>query len=104
MNTDELVSVPCRVDVAETLESRYSPQGYGSVSADRPLQWEERLEGIDLIRTTDGRTIRLRSDGQQSPPKSGWGLIISGGDALGGYTWTLYSLPRGAEVSSGPRF
>jgi hypothetical protein len=99
MNTDELASVPCRVDVSETLQTRY---GYGSV--DRPLVWEERTEGIDTVRTVDGRTIRLRSDGQQSPPKPGWGLIISGGDATSGYTWTLYSLPRGAKVSSGPRF
>lgn len=95
---DALRAVPCRIDVADVLSSRYERS-----ANERPLYWDERVDGVDVVVTVEGQTLKLRSDGQQSPPKHGWGLIVTGGDAETGYLWTLYSLPKGAAISSGPR-
>ncbi len=78
--------LPARVRVAETVSSRYPGN-------EKPLSWDERAAGIDTIRTSEGATVKLASDGGQSPPKKGWELILNElrGDS---YTWTLYGLPR----------
>ena len=79
------------VSVKSVVSSRY-PSGR------RPLQWDERKEGIDVIRTTSGEELKLLSDGQQSPPEPGWTLMLTGGSAAAGYHWTLYGLPQGSKV------
>lgn len=89
----QLDQLPTRVSVAEIVSSRYP-------NHQRPLSWDKRVEGIDVIRTDDGRLLRLLSDGGQSPPAKGWGLVISEGDAEHGYRWTLYSMPKGSEQRS----
>lgn len=98
MKYDALDKIPARIDVSGLLGSRYEAQNH-----ERPLSWDERVEGIDVVVTVEGRTIKLLSDGQQAPPQRGWGLIITGGDSQKGYRWTLYSLPKGSEIPSGPR-
>jgi hypothetical protein len=85
-------SLPRQVSVAEVIRSRYPYE-------DRPLSWDERIEGIDVIRTSDDEVIRLFSDGMQSPPKKGWVVVLTGGSDESGYSWTLYGIPRGARVS-----
>ena len=86
---DSVPSLPIRVQVAEQIASRYST----SPVAGRPVSWDDRFPGIDVVRTEDGRTLRLASDGQQSCPASGWVILLSDGDAERGYRWTLYGLP-----------
>lgn len=85
---------PKKIKVSELLESRY-PDGK------RPLSWDLRKEGVDVVLTTDGDTVRLISDGQQSPPKAGQVLMLTGGDPERGYVWTLYGLPRSEGAQSG---
>lgn len=65
---------------------------------ERPVNWDRRVSGIDVVLTNDGRTVRLLSDGSQSPPKPGWGIILRDGDGEGAYRWTLYAVPRGAAI------
>ena len=83
------VSFPFRVTVEEVISSRYSDHR-------RPSSWDERKAGLDIVRTTEGSVLRLLSDGGQSPPKSGWTLIVSEGEPEQGFRWTLFGMPRGS--------
>lgn len=78
---------PFRVEVESIISSRYTGH-------EKPLSWDERREGIDVIKTSDQKTLRLLSDGGQSPPQPGWVILITGGDESIGYTWTLYAMPK----------
>ncbi|MBN8549157.1 MAG: hypothetical protein J0M12_07590 [Deltaproteobacteria bacterium] len=78
--------LPARIRVAETISSRYAGN-------ERPSSWDLRKPGVDVIRTADGHTLTLHSDGGQSPPKKGWELMLTD-SRDDGYAWTLYALPR----------
>ena len=84
---------PVSIEVAECVSSRY-------VQHRRPLSWDLRRAGIDTIRTTDGRVLRLESSGDQSPPRPGWTIVLMSGDDERGYAWTLYGIRSriGAEA------
>jgi hypothetical protein len=89
-----------RIEVAELLRSRYGVGDAPCCSADtsrctenRPLSWDQRFVGIDLVRTTGGDSVRLLSSPMQSPPKPGWVILLTGGNSEEGYTWTLYGIP-----------
>jgi hypothetical protein len=86
----ESVELPKSVQVESIISSRYAGH-------QRPLSWDDRREGIDVVRTGDQRTLRLLSDGGQSPPQPGWTIIISEGNESSGYRWTLYSMPQVAQ-------
>ena len=90
---DSLGELPARVRVVKLLESRYP-------SGSRPLSWDERKAGIDTVQSEDGKTIRLASDGQQSPPQPGWTILVSAGSPQG-YQWTLYGISAGSVALSG---
>ena len=90
MSFDSVEKLPSRVQVGEVMSSRYAACPPGA----RPENWERRIEGVDVIATTDGRTLRLWSDGQQSVPAKGWVLMLLQGDAAQGYRWTLFGIPR----------
>ena len=60
----------------------------------RPLSWDERVSGSDVVKTQEGLTLKLQSSAQQTPPQPGWVLVLTGGSAEAGYDWTLYGLPR----------
>lgn len=79
-----------RVIVKEVVQSRYP---------ERPKNWDERFPGVDIIITEQGDTIELLSDGQQSPPKKGWVILLRDTDNEGRFTWTLYGLPKGSEIA-----
>jgi len=80
-----------KVCVSEVVSSRYGT----SHGAPRPLLWDERREGIDVVRVEGGATITLKSSAMQSTPKPGWILVLTGGSEREGYTWTLYGItPR----------
>jgi len=114
MQFDSLEALPVRLEVAKIESSRYPSTGASmngasfnaansSAPPKRPLSWDDRVEGIDVIVTTAGKRVQLWSDGQQSPPLPGWGIIVTGGDATAGYRWTLYSLAKGATLPEGRR-
>jgi hypothetical protein len=63
------------------------------LSPNRPANWEERLDGCEVIESVDGEQIQLWSDGMQSTPKPGWVILTTGGSQESGYTWTLYAMP-----------
>ncbi len=79
-------TLPRRIRVQEVLDARYPDR-------QRPLSWDLRKNGIDRIRTAEGESLNLLSDGGQSVPKPGWVLLLTDGDAAIGYRWTLYGLP-----------
>ena len=83
--------LPARIEVEQLVESRYK-------SGKRPLSWDSRKEGSDVVRAIDGKTYKLLSDGGQSPPKKGWIIMVTGGSAEAGYQWTLYGMPQRAEL------
>jgi hypothetical protein len=85
------LKLPAQVEVKSVVNGRY-----GS-SLSRPLTWEDRLDGTDEVITTSGELIRLASSGQQSTPAPGWTIMLTGGQAHQGYTWTLYGLPSEAK-------
>lgn len=80
-------NLPRKVEVLELVSSRYQ-------SGKRPLSWDERAEGADVIKTKEGEVLKLVSEGGQSPPQQGWVLMLRDGDAARGYSWTLYGLSR----------
>jgi hypothetical protein len=104
--TDAVQTLPCRVRVKRVIEGRYREEQVAQrgviphrtelmlgLAESRPLDWGARTQGIDLIETEDGRTVKLFSDGGQSVPKPGWVLLLRDGDAERGYAWTLFGIP-----------
>ena len=85
--TGTITHFPTRLTVSSLESSRYGEEN-------RPASWNDRFAGVDVIKTDDGETLRLLSDGGQSPPRKGWTIMILGGSADEGYRWTLYGLPR----------
>ena len=101
------VPLPARVQVAGVLQSRYGSSGDTTTIAEskwyvpelvRPLSWDDRIDGIDLVCTTGGEVIKLLSSGMQSVPRPGWVLMLVGGDIDEGYRWTLYGIPPQAQA------
>ena len=90
---DSILTVPSKVTVSSIVSSRYSARGHL-----RPEAWDLRSDGVDIVRTEDGKTLRVWSDGGQSVPQPGWVIHISGGDPINGYHWTLFGMPKGVET------
>jgi hypothetical protein len=84
--------LPALVHVDELVSSRYDDLclEHRLTHGCRPVGWDERRGGIDVVRTREAKLLKLESDGGQSPPKPGWVLILRGGDSERGYGWTLY--------------
>lgn len=85
------LKLPSQIEVKSVTSNRYDHAGF------RPFKWEDRVDGVDEVVTTDGQSIRLLSSGQQSTPSPGWSIILTGGEPRQGYTWTLYGLPQGVK-------
>lgn len=78
-----------RVFVSSVVSSRYPNNR-------RPASWDSRHAGEDIITTREGETLRLSSDGQQSPAQPGWQILLTSVTEQGSYTWTLFGIPKGA--------
>jgi hypothetical protein len=89
-------NLPRCVKIVEVIESRYAP-------GQRPALWNERREGLEKIRTADGKVLQLFSTGGQSTPAPGWELLLtkvvpqtqSGTTAA--FQWTLYGVAAVAK-------
>jgi hypothetical protein len=94
--TEKNLPISAKVGVAEVLLSRYGGAASASCSGvqgvSRPTSWDQRLEGIDVIRAVGGETVKLKSSAMQSTPKPGWIIVLTGGTEHDGYSWTLYGI------------
>ena len=90
--------ISARIQVQELINSRYGSGLAASQSLDedlpRPLSWDVRVEGVDVVQSVDGKTVKLISSAMQTPPQPGWVILLTGGSAESGYRWTLYGMPR----------
>lgn len=94
MTHSTIEKLPCRIMIKEIVSSRYQDHK-------RPLSWDDRREGVDVVRSDDGREVRLFSDGGQSPPKPGWIILVNDGAPDIGYRWTLYGMPGSHKSKTG---
>lgn len=82
-------SLPVSIEVDQLVSARY-PDGK------RPPSWDNRKQGLDVVKTVDGQLVQLLSNGGQTPPQKNWKLVLTGGDVSNGYTWTLYGIQKAA--------
>jgi hypothetical protein len=81
-----LQALPAKVTVTKIVSSRYP-------NARRPESWDERKAGVDVIHAEEAGQLKLQSDGQQSPPREGWVIMLTDGNPSDGFRWTLYGMP-----------
>jgi hypothetical protein len=79
-------ALPAKVTVTKIVSSRYP-------NARRPESWDERKAGVDVIQAEEAGQLKLQSDGQQSPPREGWVIMLTDGNPSDGFRWTLYGMP-----------
>lgn len=83
------MSLPRRVCVSEIISSRYQ-------AGERPISWDERLDGIEQIKTDSGEVLKLYSNGGQSSPSVGWELLlidqVQFAEEKNAFSWTLYGI------------
>ena len=83
------LELPTRVVVQSVVSSRYEP-------GERPISWDDRREGIEVVAITGGEQLQLYSSGGQSTPAPGWEVLLTeatqGTDQQAAYSWTLYGI------------
>lgn len=79
--------LPKKIIVSEIISSRYPNSGGIHNSS-----WDERITGIDVIKSSEGNPLKLYSDGMQSTPQKGWSIMLTSGNEETGYRWTLYGV------------
>jgi hypothetical protein len=78
---------PVRKKVSAVVSGRYD-------SGKKPVSWDERIAGLDIVVDESGDEISLYSSGDQSTPAPGWELLLTGASDQGGSTWTLYGIAK----------
>ena len=92
---EKALHLAAKVCVAQVVASRYGISGKPVSSKEaRPQSWDDRKEGIDVVRAVGGGTIKLRSSAMQTTPRPGWVIVLIGGSEHEGYSWTLYGISR----------
>ena len=95
---EKALAMKAKVCVEDVVASRYGlsvkPASSGGKRSERPQSWDDRKEGIDVVRAFGGDTIKLKSSAMQSTPKPGWVIVLTGGSEQEGYSWTLYGISR----------
>lgn len=89
----DTAELPRRIRVAEVFFARYQP-------GTRPVIWDERVSGVEKVRTESGESVTLFSSGMQSTPAPGWELFLTrrypgyvrGDEAA--FEWTLYGVAK----------
>ena len=64
-------------------------------AGERPLDWEKRRAGEEIIATVSGEEIRLYSSAMQSTPAPGWQVLLTADAAdseAAPLRWTLYGI------------
>lgn len=89
-----MINIPSKIKVGQVISSRYNLEDYSDEDLIRPLSWDQRIAGLDVIETIDNQTVHLNSNGAQPVPKAGWDILIYQGDADKGYQWTLYGMQK----------
>ncbi len=77
---------PFRSIVTGLVQGKYKP---GS----KPLSWDDRSNGVDIVLDVNGEELVLDSRGDQSTPDVGWEIFIDGKSDVG-FTWTLYGIQK----------
>lgn len=84
------MSIPFRIVVGKVVSPRYhNKDPYHQLS--RPLSWDERHAGVDVVEDQEGKTYQLASLASQSSPQTGWELLLTDCKS-GAYSWTLYGI------------
>jgi len=73
-----------RIVVTKVIKGRYAP-------GVKPLSWDQRAPGVDIVETREGRVVELSSKGGQSTPGIGWELMLQSASPTG-VEWTLYGI------------
>jgi hypothetical protein len=81
------VKFPHKIDVKNLRSSRYKDNL-------RPANWDFRMPGKDVVESNEGEVIILHSDGDQTPPRAGWRIMLTSGDSHEGFHWTLSGFDR----------
>jgi hypothetical protein len=82
-----LHTYPVRKKVSSVISGRYE-------SGKKPVAWDERISGLDIILDQSGEEVILYSSGDQCTPAPGWELLLTGGSDQGGSIWTLYGITK----------
>lgn len=78
--------LPKKISVSELVQGRYP-------SGNKPLSWNDRYSGVDVVKDASGSEYKLESSGDQSAPQKGWQILLTEtGSAPGTYKWTLYGI------------
>jgi len=78
--------IPFRAVVTSIVSGKYNP-------GTKPLSWDDRRAGLDVVLSSKGEEIILDSRGDQSTPDTGWEILINGKTGKG-FTWTLYGVQK----------
>lgn len=80
------MQLPKKIKISKLLKGRYGTEA-------RPLSWDERFAGVDVVLDSDGLEFRLDSTGGQGAPINGWEIVLTGeGTSPGTFKWTLYGI------------
>jgi len=79
-------NIPFRAVISSVVSGKYKP-------GTKPLSWDERRSGVDVVVNSEGQEITLDSRGDQSTPNVGWEILINGKSDIG-FTWTLYGVQK----------
>lgn len=81
-----MFELPRKVVVRELIKGRYQDEL-------KPLKWDERISGFDLIIDSNGNHLKLESEGDQSSPSKNWQILLTGqGSEPNTFKWTLYGM------------
>lgn len=81
------MNLPSRKKIVDVVKGRYA-QGQ------KPVSWDERLDGLDVCIDSDGNEIKLYSSGDQCTPAPGWEILLTELDSENRYHWTLYGISK----------
>jgi hypothetical protein len=81
------IKLPIVTEVQSVVKSRY-------LNLEKPPEWDQRIDGIDVVFTTDGAELKLYSSGMQSTPRPGWKILLRSKNESNEFSWTLYGFQR----------
>ncbi len=87
------MKLPQKITVSKLVSGRYGTEP-------KPLSWDERISGVDVVLDSDGLEFQLDSSGDQGSPVEGWEVVLTGeGTSAGTYKWTLYGISNPSRTA-----